>query len=188
MNGNLQAFSFGPIKTFTAGGGGMLIVNEEFYQRAKRLRWYGYDRSKPIEKQNIYESGFKYHMTDIEASIGRANLRHVDRLLAVQESNASYYRTHLGDICVHPAPGLQSSNWLFPVFVDNRYDLERLLSEHGIEARPGHYRNDSHVCVSNRGCSLQGMDKVQRTMTCIPCGWWVTPADRERIVDVVKKG
>ena len=35
---------------------------------------------------------------------------------------------------------------------------------------------------------LPNMDKWDKTFVHIPCGWWVTDEDREKIVDVIKKG
>jgi hypothetical protein len=37
-------------------------------------------------------------------------------------------------------------------------------------------------------CDLPGLDSFYSRMLHIPCGWWVTDEDRERIVSVIKKG
>jgi dTDP-4-amino-4,6-dideoxygalactose transaminase len=185
---NIRCFSFQAVKTLTTIEGGLLVIPEPLYERAKKLRWFGYDRKIPIYKQDISEVGFKYNLNDVHASIGIANLKYVPDLIKRQQANAAYYRSRFDDLCVPQPERAVSSEWLFPVFVKNRFELERRLSEHGIEARPGHYRNDTHTCVYSRSCHLPGMDLVQKTMTCIPCGWWVTDEDRERIADVLLKG
>ena len=45
--GNYSTFSFQAIKHLTTGDGGIITLpNEELYNRAKLLRWYGIDRDK----------------------------------------------------------------------------------------------------------------------------------------------
>ena len=45
-HGNICTYSFQAIKHITAVDGGMLTLpNQDLYDRAKLLRWYGIDRS-----------------------------------------------------------------------------------------------------------------------------------------------
>jgi len=44
---------------------------------------------------DIPEFGFKFHMNDVNATIGLANLRHVPRIIDACRTNAAYYDTHL---------------------------------------------------------------------------------------------
>jgi dTDP-4-amino-4,6-dideoxygalactose transaminase len=51
-----------------------------------------------------------------------------------------------------------------------------------------HERNDKHTCVSEYKTLLPNLEKLVDEMICIPCGWWVTPEEREYIVQCIKKG
>ena len=51
-----------------------------------------------------------------------------------------------------------------------------------------HERNDIHSCMSEFGTDLPNLDKLVKEMICIPVGWWVTPEDRQYIVDCIKDG
>ena len=66
-----------------------MLYDEDLYQRGKLLRWYGIDRDKRNYKgkdfrleSDVTEYGFKMHMNDLAASLGLANLPHLDTLLA----------------------------------------------------------------------------------------------------------
>ena len=64
-------FSFQAIKHITTGDGGMLCIkNKKLLDKARRIRWFGIDREgkqKGTWKNDIYEVGYKYQMTDIGA-------------------------------------------------------------------------------------------------------------------------
>ncbi len=195
-SGNFCCFSFQAIKFLTTGDGGLLIVpNPNLYRRAKNLRWFGLDRDAGANFrciQNIEESGFKYHMNDIAATIGIANLKYVNGLVEKHRSNASYFNEHLSNISgLNLQPNFYTVNpsyWLFTINVENRPAFIKHLESHGIASSPVHARCDEHSCVNKFKSFLPGMDYLQSRHVSIPCGWWVTEDDREYIVDCIKKG
>ena len=68
---------------------------------------------------DIPEFGFKFHMNDVNATIGLANLRHVPRILDACRTNAAYYDTHLKGcrgvvLMPPPKPGSAPAYWLYP--------------------------------------------------------------------------
>ena len=78
----MSTFSLQSIKHITSIDGGFFLTNSSSIEdRAKRLRWYGIDRDKKHSIKDfrlyddIFEEGFKFHMNDVLASIGRANLK-----------------------------------------------------------------------------------------------------------------
>ena len=80
------------------------MVNEKLYERCKLLRWYGIDRDKRNYKgkdfrleNDITEYGYKFHMNDINATIGMYNLPHMDYLLEKNRKNAAYLDENLND-------------------------------------------------------------------------------------------
>lgn len=185
-HGNICCFSFQAIKPLTTGDGGLIVVPDYFIDRARKLRWFGLDRNSPIEKQNIDESGFKYQMNDIAATIGLANLRHIPRILEKNQSNSEVYYDELVDISLPRPENGRTNGFLFPVLVERRHDFERALSSRGIVTSPAHFRNDVHDCVQEfRTDDLPDMDKIEREMTCLPCAWWVEP---DRVVGAIKRG
>jgi len=194
FTGNLSTFSFQAIKHLTCGDGGMLVCpNRDLYTRAKLLRWYGMDREgtqKDMRCQNdVEEYGFKFHMNDINACIGIENLKHVNNLLHVHLENAEYYDANLPEgLATEVLDDTTSSYWLYTLRVRNRESFMAALADKGITTSRVHERNDIYSCVNEFKSFLPNLDIVGDEIVCIPVGWWVTPEDREYIVDTIKQG
>lgn len=183
---SIVCLSFQSVKLLTTGDGGAIsLPYRELYERAKLLRWYGLNREENIRFQNIQESGFKYHMNDITATIGLCNLWHIsnNHLIYEQTSRHDHIAYALGQSWEfgHVCCGQ------YPVVVPDRHAFERNLANEGIECFPAHYRCDTHDCVKAFRTHLPGMDQVERQMTMVPCGWWVSYDDLNRIIDRWKK-
>jgi dTDP-4-amino-4,6-dideoxygalactose transaminase len=184
--GNLSCFSFQSVKTLTTVDGGLLATPPNLFERAKSLRWFGLNRSYGTHNQDVREVGFKYNTNDIAAAIGIGNLSYIKTLLKIQRDNAAYYQSCLGEMCLpYPAYG-QSSYFLFPILVSNRDKFEEKMKLQGVETGPVHYRNDKHHCFKLFSCELPQMDSLEKQITCLPCGWWVTAQHREHIVKAIK--
>ena len=79
-HGNICTFSFQAIKHLTSVDGGALVLpHEHLYSRARLLRWYGINRETNKKdfrcEADIPEWGFKFHMNDVNASVGIENLK-----------------------------------------------------------------------------------------------------------------
>jgi dTDP-4-amino-4,6-dideoxygalactose transaminase len=195
-SGNYCCFSFQAIKFLTMGDGGLLITpNAEIHNRAKLLRWFGLDRDKGVSMrciQNITETGFKYQLTDIAATIGLENLPHIKKNVAIHKDNANFYNKKLNHTCgvylLNDSIENESCHWLYTIKVDNRTDFIKTLKEKGIESGQVHNRCDKYSCASEFKSLLPGMDNIESQYVCIPCGWWVTEDQRSYIVDCINEG
>lgn len=187
--GDFAAFSCQAIKTLTTGDGGVLITPNAFYRRARLKRWFGLDRDNKLDFrscQNINLAGYKFHMNDVAASIGRGNLPHVDRLVSLQRENAHFYNKKLAyKYQTKPADGMDPSYWLYTIQVQDRQRFINYMAENKIEANPVHSRNDRYQVFKEYATSLENLDEIAPRMVCIPCGWWLTNQERELIVEKV---
>lgn len=197
-HGNYCVYSFQAIKHLTCGDGGALVVpDDEQYARGKLLRWYGIDRESPDRadfrcEADIPEWGFKFHMNDISAAIGLANLATIDDVIARHRANAACYDAALAG-CEGVTIGERnadrvSSYWIYTIRVERLDDFMRMLKSQGVAASRVHERNDIHSCVADYRTPLPNLDRVVREMVSIPVGWWVTDDQRERIVDLIRAG
>lgn len=197
-HGNICTFSFQAIKHMTSVDGGALVLpHQELYNRAKLLRWYGIDRESNRKdfrcEANIEEWGFKFHMNDVNASIGLENLKVVDEeVLNIHKSNAHYYDKHLKNVkgveLLQRDPRMDSTFWIYSFLVDKKQEFMDYMKECGIMVSQVHERNDIHSCVRDFKSHLPNLDKIQPKLISIPVGWWVTEQDREYIVECIKKG
>lgn len=195
-HGNIAVYSFQAIKHLTTGDGGAIVFpTAELAERARLLRWYGIDRRVPETTRltgDIGEYGFKFHMNDICATIGLANLAHVEPHVVRHQDNAAFYDREFKDIAglellTVPA-GARSSCWLYTVLVERRAEFEAHMAAAGVATSPVHRRNDLYSVVADSRASLPGLDQVADRMISIPVGWWVSDADREHIVETIQKG
>lgn len=81
---NPTAFSFYPTKNITTGEGGMLTGEESFIDKARMISLHGLNKDAWRRYQNdsawyyeVVQPGFKYNMTDIQASLGIHQLKRV---------------------------------------------------------------------------------------------------------------
>ena len=104
--GHLSMFSLQAIKHLTTVDGGLLVVpNDRYYERGKLLRWYGIDRDERNHKgkdfrmeNDVEEWGYKFHMNDVCAAVGLANLTDMQFVLEMNRLNANHYNTKLKDV------------------------------------------------------------------------------------------
>jgi dTDP-4-amino-4,6-dideoxygalactose transaminase len=196
-HGNISTFSLQAIKHMTSGDGGVLLLpHYDLYRRGKLLRWYGIDRENNRKdfrcEADIPEWGFKFHMNDINASIGMGNFQHFDEIISKHKENALYYDRALTGIdgikILKRQLGYESAFWIYSVLVERRSDFMEHMKKHGIATSQVHERNDIHSCVREYKTILPSLDKTVDYISSLPVGWWVSKEDREYIVDVIKKG
>jgi dTDP-4-amino-4,6-dideoxygalactose transaminase len=197
---NICVFSFQAIKHLTTGDGGLIILpNKDLYERAKLLRWFGIDRDKRNFKRtdfrlenDILEWGYKFHMNDINATIGLYNLPHIDNNLNKIRFNNNYLYQNLQNIndieLFENKDDRKSACWLFSMKVNRKDNFIEKMKEKGIMTSQVHNRNDLNGCVSEFTCELPNITKLEKTLICIPVGWWLEKSDLDYIINSIKEG
>lgn len=153
-HGLVACFSFHPRKVITTGDGGMLTTSDpELDRKFRLLRQHGMsvpDTVRHGAKSVIFEEypivGFNYRMTDIQAAVGRVQLKRLQDILARRISLADRYAAALSQI-----PGLEPpvSPWyarsnfqsypvrVTPAYPSSRDELMQQLLNRGISTRRG---------------------------------------------------
>jgi len=96
--GDLGAYSFDFAKTITTGEGGMIIAsNIEHLDRARAWHDHGHENNPKLPRweDSRSSSGFNFRMSELQAAVGIAQLRKLDKLLDKQRSNKSRLSTAL---------------------------------------------------------------------------------------------
>lgn len=166
------------IKTLTSGDGGFIICkNKKDHEKARRLRWFGYDREKKqrLGDTDLTEAGYKYHMNDITAAIGLGNLAVVDKLINHRKKLMKIYTD----------AGFISNIWMTAVLEDYK-KFKPLLSERGFDIGQHHYRNDKYTLFGGRK-KFPMMDKVEKNYFFVPMHHDVTVEDAKEIIKIIKQ-
>lgn len=172
---DFTAVSLQAIKTITSGDGGLLICKrDEDYQKAKRLRWFGIDRDD--RKRDITEAGYKYHMNNISAAIGRGNLRYLGELIFHVKALGEIYKSY----------GLFSHTWLAGGLTNDYRGLKKALNEAGYECDQHHYRNDKYEVFGKRQ-PLPIMNEIEDKYFFVPLHYAVSTEDAHKIGKICKK-
>lgn len=192
-NSPYTVFSLQAIKHMTTVDGGFLTVKtEEDYEKAKRLRWFGLSKKISRLENDITFPGYKYHMNNVNATIGLAQLKTLPEIIGAYISNGKYFDEALkganGVELLRYNTNTEPSYWLYTMKVENREGFVKMMTEHGISASELHLRNDRHSIFNESKTSLPNLDAFYSKMVHIPCGWWLTKENREMIADVIKKG
>ena len=195
----MTCFSFQAIKHITTGDGGMLgLTREEDYHQARRRRWYGIDRrlrrpsllGEPV--WDVKETGYKYHMNDISASLGVEHLKDLPSILEKRKSAALSYRRELagvkGLILLEDRDDRQSAHWLFTVHVEKREDFIRMMASKGIEVSVVHLRIDSNSVFGPLREDLTELARFNESQVSLPIHNLLTEEDTDRIIRSIREG
>jgi len=149
---DVACFSFHPRKAITTGDGGMLTTRERgFDEQFRRWRQHGMsvaDTVRHASSQVIFESypqlGYNYRLTDIQAAVGRIQLKRLEDLVRRRRRLADRYSEVLSEIpgLVLPVePSWARSNWQsycvrLPAELDQRTVMQHMLDS-GVSTRRG---------------------------------------------------
>jgi len=195
--GDMSMYSLQAIKHVTSIDGGVLAIPALYNKRARLLRWYGIDRDEKGRtdfrcEADIPEWGFKFHMNDVCATVGMANLGDVNEIVTRHKNNAKYYDEQLTNVSglttLTRHPERSSSFWIYSMLVENRSGFYRWMKECNITVSQVHERNDKHTGLQEFKTPLPVLDSIIGNVVSIPVGWWVTEEQRQYIVDCIQKG
>lgn len=193
-HGNLVCFSFQAVKHLTTGDGGALSCrNKEDYDKAKKLKWFGVDHdnivTNPWEK-DITEIGYKGNMNDISSTIGIEQMKYFDNILQIYINNGKLYSKLLKNILniktIPINPSVVCINWVYTILSENRDTLIKELRNNGIGCGQVHPRNDVWSIFKESKRNLPNVDYFANRELSLPCGWWVTKEDIEKICNIVR--
>lgn len=186
-------FSFQAIKHLTTiDGGALQIQDKALYERGKIIRWFGLDKKKTRFDNNITEQGYKYHMNNVNASVGLLQLERIDKIVDKYIENGQYLDQNLKDIqgveLIKYYDNSEPSYWLYTLKVENRVGFVKMMEANGITASELHKRNDLHQYLNDHPTKLKNLDQFYKKMVHIPCGWWVTKNDCDKIIQLIRNG
>jgi perosamine synthetase len=141
--GDVSTFSFFGNKTITTGEGGMVVTKDaKLNEKVKLLKNQYVSPNKEYWHDEI---GFNYRMTNIQASIGLAQLEQAQLTLDTKIRLAENYKEALANYPVNfqmTEDNSINSYWMVSITVENeliRDGLRKTLFQNGIETRPFFY-------------------------------------------------
>lgn len=186
--GDAAAFSFYPGKNLGAlGDGGAVVTSQkQLADRVRALANYGAEQKYYHEYQ-----GCNSRLDEVQAAVLRVKLK---RLLADNERRRTIARSYMESIC-HPAVTTlaidpAASVWhIFPIFADDREELQRHLDNCGIQAL-AHYPFAIHQQPCMQSCcrccgGLTMAEHKARHELSLPISPVMTDEEVQRVIDAV---
>lgn len=170
------------IKSLTAGDGGVLICRwPDDAIKARKLRWFGYDRElkQKMGDCDLDLAGYKMHMNDISAAIARGNLTEWERIFEHRKAiNGVYARFAIQNEYV---PGI----WNPQVIRRNFERMRPICEAAGFQIGQYHYRNDKYSVFKHADAQCPMMDKIENDYFMLPCHMGMTLEDAELIAKTI---
>ncbi|MFC1904258.1 DegT/DnrJ/EryC1/StrS family aminotransferase [Chloroflexota bacterium] len=199
--GDITCFSFDSIKNITCGEGGAIICQDsEVADILRQRRLVGIDRKSHTsvwkERSWFYQirsQGFRYHMSNINAAIGLAQLRKVDSFIARRQEICRRYDSVFKGI---PAISCLKINYdevaphvyVIRVKDGRRDDLMDYLKSLDIETGINYIPNHLHPFYANTAVNLPETEKAYEEILTLPLHFGLSDDDVTKVIQGVIEG
>lgn len=200
-HGDAACFSFHPRKVLTTGDGGMITTRHpEWDHKFRQLRHHGMNaspHSRHISPQVFFESydlpGFNYRMTDLQAAVGREQVRKLDQVVERRRHWAARYHERLRGLVATPCePEWARSNWQsYCVGLGGRKpqrEVMQALLDHGVATRRGImcvHREPAWPAGTYRSTGLRYSECAQDHGIILPLYPGMMEADQDAVVEAL---
>jgi perosamine synthetase len=217
--GDVVVFSLHPRKVISTGDGGMITTDNPAYDEQFKL-WRQHamsvrDTVRHNAKQVIFEDyvdvGYNYRMTDIQAAVGREQLKRLPMIVAERRRLAERYHALLADvdgITLPHEPDYARTNWqTYMVRLDADLDQRAVMQymlDNAISTRRGimcAHREPAYAqapwgCAQDRatcGCAqgtcarLAESESAQEHAIALPLYVPMDEADQDRVVATLRE-
>lgn len=202
-HGDIACFSFHPRKVITTGDGGMITTNNPDYDRQFRLlRQHGMsvnDRVRHSANQVIFEEhaviGYNYRMTDVQAAIGREQLKRLPGIVEARRHLGSRYVQLLADLpgfTMPHEPEWARTNWQsfwvrLPEHLDQRTVMQGML-DRGVATRRGIMNAHREVPYQREGgYNLPESERAQDRNIILPLYPQMTDEEQDYVVAMLSE-
>lgn len=196
--GALGCFSFHAVKNLAIGDGGMITTNDKaFYDRLMKTRWLGISKDTWARTEEgayswdyfVGEVGFKYHMNDIGAAIGRAQLRRLDERNAQRAEIAKVYDGNLKNLPIGLPPvrdyATRHARHNYVIRVSDRNGLIQYLKDRGISTGV-HYRPNNHYPMyEDQQHATPQAEQVWQKIVTLPLFPGLTAEEHTHIIESI---
>ena len=212
---DMTIFSFHPVKSITAGEGGVITTNsEEIYRRLLRLRSHGITKLDDtfINRKYAYsgempnpwyyelqEIGYHYRFTDIQAALAKSQLKKLNNFVAERAKKVEEYDNAFLEVeeieLIQKNHRKISSHHLYPILIDfNSLSIDRgqfmnILKNKGIGTQVHYIPVHIQPLYSNMGYQSsdypEAMYYYERCLS-IPLYYSLSSQDQKFVIESIK--
>ena len=198
--GNIACFSFDGIKNITSGEGGAVVTRDEkVIQFIKDARLLGVQRDTEKRykgqrswKFEVTHQGYRYHMSNLFAALGRVQLKRFPEFKKMRQSLAKRYYKKLRNI---PYIELLNHNYheivphIFPIKIltGKRDELQEYLLSKNIECGIHYYPNHLLKYYNKPKIKLAITERLYSQLLTLPIHPDLTEEDQDYVIEKVRE-
>jgi dTDP-4-amino-4,6-dideoxygalactose transaminase len=197
---DITMFSFDPVKSVTCIDGGALVLRtREELEMIHELRLIGMTQPSTLLYQNqraytydVRRVGFRYHMANLHAAIGLAQIGKIQRIAETRQAACRYYSQRLSGIPELRLPETDFTDvipFLYHIRLPatKREALRAHLKERGVDTGihwpPGHWFTLLKNC---RKGDLSVTDRVGKEILSLPLHSCMARSDMDAVIESVQ--
>lgn len=198
---DICVFSFDPVKTITCIDGGAIIVkSKDELKMIHEMRLIGMGQPVKVMYQNkrawtydVNTIGFRYHLANLHAAIGLAQIGKMEKISENRRKACRYYNQELSKIPEVTVPKTDFNDitpFLYYILVpETKRDFLRIyLKDNGIDTgihwQPGHWFSLFKDC---RKGDLSITDKVGNQILSLPLNSNIAYSDLKRVTNSIEE-
>ena len=192
--GDISTFSFFPNKHITTGEGGMVLTDdEEIYEKLKKYRNLYFTENRFIHE----DFGHNYRMTNLQASLGLAQIECIDKNLEKKLTIGKNYNEMLKSASSIRLPLKKTDYckniyWVYPIVIkDSKIKKKTFidyLNSKGIGTRPFFFPMNLQPVIKKYGIDQPGLDvskKLYDSGFYIPSGLALSYEEQKYVSDTI---
>lgn len=197
--GDIACFSFDGIKNITSGEGGAVVTNDSIIAQSvmdARLLGVHKDTEKRYQGKrswefDVFRQGYRYHMSNLFAAIGIAQLERLDKEFKPARQNlAKKYHSKLRpikEIALFPDDYEEIIPHIFPVKIigGRRDELKQYLEDNGIECGIHYYPNHLLSYYGKGKVKLAVTENIFKELLSLPLHPGITDEDQNYIIEKI---
>jgi dTDP-4-amino-4,6-dideoxygalactose transaminase len=192
--GEVNVLSFNGNKIITTSGGGMILT--ENLEIANKIRYWSNQSREQLPWYEHNEIGYNYRMSNLLATLGRAQLSRLPELIKRRRRNRDLYLQALGSVSglsVQLDPPWGNSNaWLTTITLDSKLfpgapkRIREKLELSNIESRPVWKPLHLQPVYKSAKKYLSGYaDQIYSEGLCLPSGSTMSDEDVQRVSNLI---
>lgn len=187
---DITVFSFQTVRLpNTIDGGALTFKDENLFEKAKKIRDYGIDRTK-FRTQNgeisadcdITLEGYGATMSEINSLIGIRQMPDLPELFDVQRRNAKiwteFFQNRSDAQLLHISENVSPNYWVYGVLAENKPQFIEDMRAKGFYSTGVHINNNIYSVFSNQK-EMPGVSEFMKKFVALPCGWWIKNLENE---------
>jgi len=193
--GDISCFSFYANKIINTGEGGMVLTdNKNYFERAKNLRNLSFGKEKRFVHTELARN---YRMTNLQAAVGVAQLKNINKLIKIKRDNAKKYTELLKDVkgLQLPVEKNYAKNvyWMYGIVLSESTgftaeNFAKKLAGRGVQTRPFFYPlNLQSVFKSFKKTKCPVAETIEKQGFYLPSGLGLKKSEIEVVCNIIGK-